>query len=120
MEAFNNSIGFDKRLWQADITGSIAYAKALGRSGILKPAEVTSLVDGLSRVAEEWRAGSFKIVSGDEDIHTANERRLGELIGPVAGKLHTGRRYAPTHHLPRLRMRTLCHEFMCECGLQSQ
>lgn len=50
MEAFNNSIGFDKRLWRADIVGSIAYAKALGRCGILKADEVTALVDGLNKV----------------------------------------------------------------------
>jgi hypothetical protein len=44
-----------------------------------------------SQVELEWEAGTFKIVSGDEDIHTANERRLTELVGPVGGKLHTGR-----------------------------
>lgn len=43
------------------------------------------------QVELEWEAGTFKIVSGDEDIHTANERRLTELIGAVGGKLHTGR-----------------------------
>ncbi len=45
----------------------------------------------LLQVELEWEAGTFKIVSGDEDIHTANERRLTELIGSVGGKLHTGR-----------------------------
>jgi len=43
------------------------------------------------QVEREWESGTFKIVSGDEDIHTANERRLTELIGSVGGKLHTGR-----------------------------
>ena len=43
------------------------------------------------QVEAEWEAGTFKIVAGDEDIHTANERRLTELIGSVGGKLHTGR-----------------------------
>ena len=43
------------------------------------------------RVGAEWAAGAFEIKSGDEDIHTANERRLSELIGSVGGKLHTGR-----------------------------
>jgi hypothetical protein len=92
MEAFNNSIGFDRRLWRADIDGSVAYARALGRAGLLTPAEVDALVGGLRRVADEWAAGAFQIVPSDEDIHTANERRLGELIGAAAGKLHTGRR----------------------------
>lgn len=50
MERFNNSIAFDKRLWRADIDGSIAYAKALGRCGLLKAGEVTSIVDGLALV----------------------------------------------------------------------
>ena len=92
MEAFNNSIDFDKRMWRADIQGSIAYAKALAKCNIISLEESNQLVNGLSLVAKEWEDGVFKIVSGDEDIHTANERRLSELIGAVAGKLHTGRR----------------------------
>ena len=91
MEEFNASIGFDWRLWQADILGSQAYAQALARAGLLTEDEATRIVSGLERVADEWRADGFVIQEGDEDIHTANERRLTELIGPVAGKLHTGR-----------------------------
>ena len=48
-------------------------------------------MEGLKKVEQEWESGTFKIVSGDEDIHTANERRLTEHIGSVGGKLHTGR-----------------------------
>jgi argininosuccinate lyase len=91
MEAFNNSIHFDKRMWRADIDGSIAYARALAAAKLLTAAEAEELVRGLTLVAGEWAAGTFAIAPGDEDIHTANERRLGELIGPLAGKLHTGR-----------------------------
>ena len=91
MEEFNASIGFDWRLWQADIRGSQAYARALARAGLLTEDEAAQIVSGLELVADEWRADSFVIQTGDEDIHTANERRLTELIGPVAGKLHTGR-----------------------------
>jgi argininosuccinate lyase len=91
MEKFNASISFDKRLWLADIRGSQAYAQALERAGLLTEAEAREIVDGLSQVADEWAAGGFVLQAGDEDIHTANERRLTELIGPVAGKLHTGR-----------------------------
>ena len=91
MEAFNASIGFDQRLWAADIAGSQAYARALGQAGLLTAAEVAQIVEGLDAVAAEWRPANFTIQPGDEDIHTANERRLTELIGPVAGKLHTGR-----------------------------
>ena len=54
--------------------------------------QVMFFVTGLDQVALEWAEGSFKIVSSDEDIHTANERRLSEIIGAdIAGKLHTGR-----------------------------
>ena len=91
MEAFNASIHFDQRLWRADIQASQAYAKALARAGILTPEEAETLVTGLEQVAQEWAQGRFVLQPGDEDIHTANERRLTELIGPVAGKLHTGR-----------------------------
>ncbi len=91
MEAFNASIHFDQRLWRADIQASQAYAKALARAGILTPEEAETLVTGLEQVAQEWAQGRFVLQPGDEDIHTANERRLTELVGPVAGKLHTGR-----------------------------
>ena len=91
MEAFNASIHVDKRMWRADIRGSQAYARAIGAAGMLTQAESDAIVKGLDAVAAEWAAGAFVLQPGDEDIHTANERRLTELIGPVAGKLHTGR-----------------------------
>lgn len=91
MEKFNESISFDKRMWDQDIRGSIAYAKAIGKVGIITQDEVNELVDGLQKVRAEWQSGTFEIKAGDEDIHTANERRLTELIGPTGGKLHTGR-----------------------------
>lgn len=91
MEKFNASIGFDQQLWRVDIQGSQSYARALARIGLLTSTEAEQIIDGLDRVAAEWAAGEFVLVDGDEDIHTANERRLTELIGQVAGKLHTGR-----------------------------
>ncbi|MEX1019849.1 MAG: argininosuccinate lyase [Litorilinea sp.] len=91
MEQFNASIGFDRRLWQADIQGSQAYAQALAAAGLIDATEAAAIVQGLDTVAAEWAAGQFVLQAGDEDIHTANERRLTELIGAVAGKLHTGR-----------------------------
>ncbi|RIK36271.1 MAG: argininosuccinate lyase [Chloroflexi bacterium] len=91
MEEFNASIRFDRRLWAADIQGSQAYARALAHAGILTEEDAAQIVAGLDQVKQEWETGAFVIQSGDEDIHTANERRLTELIGPVAGKLHTGR-----------------------------
>jgi argininosuccinate lyase len=91
MEKFNESISFDKRMWAQDIRGSIAYAKAIGKVGIISEEEVQILVDGLEQVNQEWAEGKFEIKPGDEDIHTANERRLTEIVGPTGGKLHTGR-----------------------------
>jgi len=91
MWQFNASIAFDQRLWAADVRGSIAYAKALARAGLIASAERDRLVEGLNTILGEFQAGTFAFRPGDEDIHTAVERRLGEMVGPVAGKLHTGR-----------------------------
>ena len=91
LRQFNDSLPFDRRLWLEDIFGSMAYAEALARAGLLSTAECDLLLAGLEQVAQEWRDGIAEIAPGDEDIHTAVERRLGELIGPAAGKLHTGR-----------------------------
>nr|XP_036588115.1 argininosuccinate lyase [Colletotrichum truncatum]KAF6799256.1 argininosuccinate lyase [Colletotrichum truncatum] len=92
MEQYNESIHFDKLLYKQDIYGSIAFARANHTNGILTQHEFQEIERGLLEVEKEWENGSFKIVQGDEDIHTANERRLGEIIGKdIAGKLHTGR-----------------------------
>lgn len=91
MEKFNESLPVDRRMWAEDIRGSQAYAKALAKAGILTKDESEQIVAGLDKVASEWAAGAFAVKPGDEDIHTANERRLTELIGAVGGKLHTGR-----------------------------
>lgn len=91
MRQFQDSISFDVRLWQADIDGSMAYARALARAGVLTEEESDVIQDGLDAVRAEFAQQQFQIKPGDEDIHSAVERRLKELIGEVAGKLHTGR-----------------------------
>lgn len=91
MHAFNESLSYDKRMWKQDLRGSQAYARALVKCGILTDDEANAIVRGLEDVGSEWASGTFRVAPEDEDIHTANERRLKELIGPVAGKLHTGR-----------------------------
>jgi argininosuccinate lyase len=91
MRRFHDSFGFDRRLYAADIRGSVAYATALLRAGLLAADERAAIVEGLNQVKQEFDAGTFKPLPGDEDIHTAVERRLTELIGSPAGKLHTGR-----------------------------
>lgn len=91
VERFTSSIPFDQRLWRADIQGSIAWAQALKDAGLLSETERDQIIAGLQSVANEWETGAFVLQPGDEDIHTANERRLAEKIGAAAGKLHTGR-----------------------------
>eukprot|EP00965_Chrysotila_dentata_P033246 1107334-Pleurochrysis_carterae.AAC.1 len=91
MEAFNDSLAVDQVMWAADLDGSVAYAKALQAAGVLTAEESTSIRDGLNKVRNEWSDGTFEVKPGDEDIHTANERRLTEIIGAAGGKVHTGR-----------------------------
>ncbi len=87
----NASIGFDRRLWPEDIRGSKAHARSLERAGVITADELAELESGLDRVAGELERGEFPFADDDEDIHMAIERRLTELIGPLGGKLHTGR-----------------------------
>ncbi len=89
--ALNASLPFDQRLARQDVCGSIAWANALMKAGVLSEAEAGEIVAGLEKIAAEFEGSAFVFSESDEDIHTAVERRLGELIGVVAGKLHTGR-----------------------------
>uniref|UniRef100_A0A2K6UX08 Fumarate lyase N-terminal domain-containing protein n=1 Tax=Saimiri boliviensis boliviensis TaxID=39432 RepID=A0A2K6UX08_SAIBB len=90
-EKFNASITYDRQLWKVDVQGSKAYSRGLEKAGLLTKAEMDQILHGLDEVAEEWAQGTFKLNPNDEDIHTANERRLKELVGETAGKLHAGR-----------------------------
>ena len=81
----------DRRLLIDDVTGSIAHVSMLGEAGILPGEDVSTLTDGLRRILAEAEADEFEFGDGDEDVHSAVERRLVELIGEVGGKLHTGR-----------------------------
>ena len=85
------SIGFDQRLSREDIEGSRAHAAGLERAGVITADELAELERGLGLVAAELEGGEFQVSADDEDIHMAVERRLTELVGPVGGKLHTGR-----------------------------
>lgn len=88
---FNNSLPVDWRLAEVDVRGSIAWAQALLSARVLTFDETSQMITGLQQVLAEVASGQFVHAPGDEDVHTAVERRLTELIGPVAGKLHTGR-----------------------------
>lgn len=87
----NDSISFDIRLFAEDIDASLAWCRALADAGILSSEELDLISRGLEAIRGEFESGSFEVSDDDEDIHTAVERRLTERIGPVAGKLHTGR-----------------------------
>ena len=113
MEEFNSSLKIDKRMFREDIIGSQVYAGALREVNLITgisiylqaghlaldlirtffklAEELELIVKGLDIVLKEWSDGQF-VIKNDEDIHTANERRLKELIGSeIGGKLHTGR-----------------------------
>ena len=87
----NSSLAVDQRMAIQDVDGSLAWAHALHQANILLDEEHASITLGLATVRKEFSSGEFRFIPSDEDIHTAVERRLTELIGPVAGKLHTGR-----------------------------
>ncbi|MEK6754033.1 MAG: argininosuccinate lyase [Chloroflexota bacterium] len=87
----NSSLSVDQRMAIQDVDGSIAWANALHKANILLDEEHASISLGLDTVKREFASGEFIFVPSDEDIHTAVERRLTELVGAVAGKLHTGR-----------------------------
>jgi argininosuccinate lyase len=91
VDAFNASVDFDKRLVLEDIQGSRAHVAMLGAVGILEQSEVSAILDGLNTVLVEVSDGVFPWRTELEDVHMNVETRLRELIGPVAGKLHTAR-----------------------------
>jgi argininosuccinate lyase len=90
-ERFTGSLAFDRRLWPHDIVGSMAWARALTRAGLLTDAERDTILKGLETVRDELEAGTFRFRPELEDIHMNIERRLQDLVGDVGGKLHTGR-----------------------------
>jgi argininosuccinate lyase len=91
VEAFTRSVAVDRRLYPEDIAGSIAHCKTLEHARVLTTREARAIVRGLESVKRELDQGTFTFTPQDEDIHMAIERRLTELIGPLGGKLHTGR-----------------------------
>ena len=108
MTEYNQSIYYDRAFYHQDIAGSIAWARANHKAGIISTEELQKIVKGLEGVEKEWVDGTFEILPGvdevpqllllvaahthpTQDIHTANERRLSEKIGKdIGGKLHTG------------------------------
>ena len=91
MQAINVSIGFDRRLAEQDLAGSRAHAAMLRNQGVISSEDESAIQRGLDAIAAEIAAGSFPFREEFEDIHMNVEARLRELIGPVAGRLHTAR-----------------------------
>jgi argininosuccinate lyase len=89
--AFTASLPFDHRLWPYDLEGSQAWARALAKGGVLAETELDTILSGLAEIRVELEAGTFPYRIELEDIHMNIERRLIEKVGPVGGKLHTGR-----------------------------
>src|SRR6201995_5686315 len=91
MREITPSIDFDKRLAVEDLTGSRAHVRMLMREGIVSREDASAILKGLEQVEQEIADGRFTFKRELEDIHLNIEARLAEIIGPVAGKLHTAR-----------------------------
>jgi argininosuccinate lyase len=90
-DRLNASLAVDHRLWREDIAGSRAHARMLGARSIISSADAAAIDAGLVQVEAELADGSFAFAPGDEDIHTAVERRLTEIVGDAGRRLHTAR-----------------------------
>ncbi len=91
LQALNDSLPFDQRMYREDIAGSRAHVGMLETVGLLTGSEAVAIQTALNQTEAEFDDGTMVFVSADEDIHTAVERRVTEIAGPVGGKIHTGR-----------------------------
>lgn len=91
MREINASIPFDKKLWRQDIRASLAHVAMLAETGIVEAEDATQIIQGLNQIAQEFEAKGIAENLDLEDIHMHVEARLAEIIGPVAGRLHTAR-----------------------------
>lgn len=91
MREINASIPFDKKLWRQDIRASLAHVGMLAEQGIVEAEDATQIIHGLNQIAQEFEASGVAENLDLEDIHMHVEARLTEIIGPVAGRLHTAR-----------------------------
>jgi argininosuccinate lyase len=89
--AFTESLSYDRRLLVDDVACSKAHVRGLHSAGLLDDDELGRVLGGLDTVEMEFRSGELDFVDSDEDVHTAIERRVTELVGPAGAKIHTGR-----------------------------
>ncbi|MBI5676479.1 MAG: argininosuccinate lyase [Nitrospirae bacterium] len=91
VEQFTASVSFDLRLWKYDIEGSIAHVKMLAKQKIILKKEAGSIINGLNEIKKEIQSDRFRFHDSLEDVHMNIEHALIRKIGPVGGKVHTGR-----------------------------
>ena len=91
VKRYTASVFFDKRLWQADIAGSLAHAEMLCHQGILSTEDQAAIVRGMAQISTEIEAGKFEWQLDLEDVHLNIEARLTQLVGDAGKRLHTGR-----------------------------
>ncbi len=91
VKRYTSSVFFDKRLWQADIQGSLAHAEMLAAQGIISAEDHASIKDGMAKITTEIESGGFEWRLDLEDVHLNIEARLTALVGDAGKRLHTGR-----------------------------
>jgi argininosuccinate lyase len=91
VKRYTASVGFDQRLWKADIAGSLAHAEMLGAQGIISAADQQAIVRGMTQITQEIEAGTFEWKLDLEDVHLNIEARLTQIVGDAGKRLHTGR-----------------------------
>ena len=91
VKRYTSSVFFDKRLWQADITGSLAHAEMLAAQGIISAEDHASIQRGMAQITTDIESGNFEWKLDLEDVHLNIEARLTQLVGDAGKRLHTGR-----------------------------
>ncbi len=91
VKRYTSSVFFDKRLWKADIQGSLAHAEMLAAQGIIRPDDHAAIARGMAQIAQEIESGAFEWKLDLEDVHLNIEARLTQLVGDAGKRLHTGR-----------------------------
>ncbi|HEY8908216.1 MAG TPA: argininosuccinate lyase [Rhodoferax sp.] len=91
VKRYTSSVFFDKRLWQADIAGSLAHADMLAAQGIINPQDLAAIEQGMAQITQDIESGAFEWKLDLEDVHLNIEARLTQLVGDAGKRLHTGR-----------------------------
>ena len=91
VKRYTSSVFFDKRLWQADIAGSLAHAEMLAAQGVISAEDHASIQRGMAQITQEIESGAFEWKLDLEDVHLNIEARLTQLVGDAGKRLHTGR-----------------------------